>query len=270
MKALQESGSAKPVVMTSIELVDFINSQRNDSETPLLRHDHFMAKVPKVLGADAAPKFMGTAPYANGTGGKVVRSIYTFPKREACLMAMSYSYELQAKVFDRMTELEERSKPDPLQMLNDPVAMRGLLLSYTDQVLALKSKVENLEPKAIALDRIATAEGSMCISNAAKLLQVKQTEVFRWLSENRWIFKRHGGASWLGYQDKIRQGLLEMKVVTLKGDDDARGKIVESVLVTPKGLAKLSQALSAKQSEADYRNIGHREYGEAQRQMRFT
>ena len=26
-------------------------------------------------------------------------------------MAMSYSYDLQAKVFDRMTELEEQQKP---------------------------------------------------------------------------------------------------------------------------------------------------------------
>lgn len=45
-----------------------------------------MAKVPKVLG-EAAPKFLGTAFYTNGTGGSVERAIYKFPKREACLMA---------------------------------------------------------------------------------------------------------------------------------------------------------------------------------------
>jgi len=57
--------------------------------TAFLRHDHFMAKVPKVL-CDAAPRFLGTAFYTNGTGAHVERPIYTFPKREACLMAMSY------------------------------------------------------------------------------------------------------------------------------------------------------------------------------------
>jgi len=92
------------ITMTSLELVDFINIQRGEDEAEL-RHDHFTVKVPKVLG-DAAPKFLGTAFYTNGTGAQVERSIYTFPKREACLMAMSYSYELQAKVFDKMTELE--------------------------------------------------------------------------------------------------------------------------------------------------------------------
>ena len=98
----------KPTVtMTSLELVDFINSQRGKGEAEL-RHDNFMAKVPKVLGADHAPKFLGTQVYGNNN----TRHVYSFPKREACLMAMSYSYELQAKVFDRMTELEEgQQKP---------------------------------------------------------------------------------------------------------------------------------------------------------------
>lgn len=92
--------STANVTMTSIELVDFINSQRKDGDAEL-RHDHFFVKVSKVLGGDA-PKFLGTQNYGNGN----TRSIYTLPKRESCLMAMSYSYEIQAKVFDRMTELE--------------------------------------------------------------------------------------------------------------------------------------------------------------------
>lgn len=64
-----------------------------------------MAKVPKVLG-DNAPKFSGTQKYGNNN----TRDIYIFPKREACLMAMSYSYELQAMVFDKMTELEQHAE----------------------------------------------------------------------------------------------------------------------------------------------------------------
>jgi hypothetical protein len=99
----------KPTVtMTSLELVDFINSTRKDGEAPL-RHDHFMAKVTKVLGAEGLPKFRDT--YVHPQNGQEY-ACYRFPKREACLMAMSYSYELQAKVFDRMTELEdEQQKP---------------------------------------------------------------------------------------------------------------------------------------------------------------
>ncbi|MBD2816766.1 hypothetical protein ID850_19030 [Xenorhabdus sp. Flor] len=67
-----------------------------------------MAKVPKVLGK-AAEKFLAVDVYINGTGGRVERDIYRFFKRESCLMAMSYSYELQAQVFDHMTDLEAKS-----------------------------------------------------------------------------------------------------------------------------------------------------------------
>ena len=96
------SSNGAAITMTSLELVDFINEHRAMDEA-VLRHDSFMDKVPKVLG-DNAPKFLGTQIYGNNN----TRAIYTFPKREACLMAMSYSYELQAKVFDRMTALETK------------------------------------------------------------------------------------------------------------------------------------------------------------------
>lgn len=92
--------SAVQVTMSSLELVEFVNSRRGPDEAEL-RHNNFMAKVPKVLGADAA-KFLATQKYGNGNS----RDIYNFPKREACLMAMSYSYELQAIVYDRMTAQE--------------------------------------------------------------------------------------------------------------------------------------------------------------------
>ena len=97
----------KPTVtMTSLELVDFINSTRKGGEAVLL-HKNFTAKVLQVLGEETSAKFLADLPDSYGRP----RRGYRFPKREACLMAMSYSYELQAKVFDRMTELEEGQKP---------------------------------------------------------------------------------------------------------------------------------------------------------------
>ena len=62
----------------------------------------YLTRVPKVLGEELAPKFLGTKKYISGRATVLSRDIYTFPKREPCLMAMSYSYELQAKVFDQI------------------------------------------------------------------------------------------------------------------------------------------------------------------------
>lgn len=62
---------------------------------------------------------------------------------------------------------------DPMEALNDPELLRGTLLVYTEKVIALKHQVEEMQPDVEALDRIAKAEGSMCITNAAKILQVQ-------------------------------------------------------------------------------------------------
>jgi hypothetical protein len=123
------------VTMSSLELVEFINAERG-ADVAQLRHDHFMTKVVEVLGVDA-PKFLGTQTYGNNN----TRSIYNLPKREACLMAMSYSYPLQAKVFDRMQELEAKLKP----ALPQTFAQALRLLAAAEELKEQQAlKVENL------------------------------------------------------------------------------------------------------------------------------
>lgn len=102
------------VTMTSLELVEFINSQREDSASEL-RHSDFLDKTVKVLGLEMSESFRSS--YMDSMNRQ--KPCYRFPKREACLMAMSYSYDLQAKVFDRMTELEEQQKPKAVLTLLD-------------------------------------------------------------------------------------------------------------------------------------------------------
>ena len=90
--------------MSSLELVKFINDERKAAGNKrTLMHNDFMKKVPKVLGV-AAGNFSHS--YIDSSGKE--NPCYRFPKREACLMAMSYSYDLQAKVFDKMTALEQQ------------------------------------------------------------------------------------------------------------------------------------------------------------------
>lgn len=87
--------------MSSLDMVAFINSTRTAGESEV-RHDHFMAKAPTVI--DNAPNFRGV--YIGGNGQE--RPCYNFPRREAMLMAMSYSYKLQATVYDAWQEAEAK------------------------------------------------------------------------------------------------------------------------------------------------------------------
>lgn len=77
------AGGGAAVTMTSLELVDFINSQRGAGEAEL-RHDHFMAKVPKVLG-EGVPKFRDT--YAEeGRRGCSVQAAAALGVRDALIV----------------------------------------------------------------------------------------------------------------------------------------------------------------------------------------
>lgn len=129
---------------------------------------------------------------------------------------------------------------DPSKALSDPATMRSLLLGYTEKVLELEDQVKTIQPKADALDRIATgSQGSMCITDTAKHLQVKPRELFGYLSAQRWIYRRLG-TSWIAYQDKLQSGLLEHKVTEVTRDDGSL-KLTSQVRVTAKGIARLSK-----------------------------
>lgn len=108
--------------------------------------------------------------------------------------------------------------------------------------MELKHEVEELKPDAEAFTRIAKADGSMCITNAAKHLQIQPKSLFKLLSENHWIYRRNGGKTWLAYQDRIQSGVLEHKITTIASSDGSE-RVVEQVLVTAKGLTKLSKTI---------------------------
>lgn len=168
------------------------------------------------------------------------------------LLAVSYagwiSPSFQLKVNQvfldyRSGKLQPASHLDPMVALRDPATMRSLLLGYSEKVLELEDQLKVTQPKAEALDRIATADGSLCITDAAKHLQMRPKDLFAFLQQDKWIYRRQG-TSWLGYQDKLQQGLLEHKITEVERTDGSN-KITSQVRVTPKGLAYLSNWLTS-------------------------
>lgn len=138
----------------------------------------------------------------------------------------------------------ERQAKNPIAALDDPVALRHTLLTYTEHVLALKKTVQSQSLKVAALDRIATADGSMCITSGAKHLQVRPKELFRWLVQHKWIYRRQGSKNYLAYQNRIQQGIMEHKVTTQITNEGVE-RVYTQARMTPKGLAKLSEAFEA-------------------------
>lgn len=121
----------------------------------------------------------------------------------------------------------------------EALALRAMRV-LQDTIERQKSKLAETMPKAEALDRIAKADGSLTLSEAAKTLQMAPKRLITWMRMNGWIFQRAGRN--VAYQPRIAQGYLEHKVATIERDDGTE-KVVEQVRVTPRGLAHLSKVL---------------------------
>jgi hypothetical protein len=115
------------LTMTSLEIVKYINDTRKEGEAELA-HSDFLKKVPKVLNGGEG-NFSSS--YLNSQNKK--QPCYKFPKREACLMAMSYSYDLQAKVFDHMTKLEAELESLKLSKVDKRLTHHPMMQALTEQ-----------------------------------------------------------------------------------------------------------------------------------------
>lgn len=129
-------------------------------------------------------------------------------------------------------ECERRAKEglDPIKVLNDPEAMRGLLLSYTEKVLALEAKIEEAKPKTEFFDAYLNADGLYGLQNAARALNCRPNLFIRWLKEHYLFYQ---GGNLVARIQQIQMGNFEVKTTLV---DD---KVRPQAFITPKGLKYL-------------------------------
>ena len=207
--------------------------------------DGLILQEPKLGGAE----FSAGVYTLENTGGQQHRC-YDMTRDGFTLLAMGFTGSKALKwklryieAFNAMeAELRRIANSGPIIDLNDPGALRGLLLTYSEKAIELEKQVRELLPSQEALQRIAEADGSLCITDAAKALQMRPKDLFDWLRQNGWIYRRPGSGHDLGYQSKTTTGLLEHKVTTVLRADGSE-KVTEQVRVTPRGLTKLASLI---------------------------
>lgn len=154
--------------MNSVDIAGLVGS----------RHDNVKRTIERLVatGVISQPPMEDGEKSANGVVTKVCIFEGEKGKRDSIIVVAQLSPEFTARLVDRWQELEAQiSKPafDAMAALNDPEFLRGTLLTYSEKVIALEHKVDEMLPDVEALDRIAKTECSMCITNAAKILQVQ-------------------------------------------------------------------------------------------------
>ena len=225
--------------MNHIEIAELVNKRSdNVKRTIETLVDKGVIRLPQIEDIDKINNL--------GLNIKVKTYIFTGEqgKRDSIIVVAQLCPEFTARLVDRWQELEAQvAKPiDPMKLLADPHTLRNALLTYSEKVIELEQQVEVMQPTVEAFDRIATADGSLCLTDTAKALQMRPKDLISWLNQKQWIYKRTGSAHYLGYQEKVQSGYLEHKVTEITRGDGSN-KITEQVRVTPKGLTKLSKLL---------------------------
>lgn len=136
---------------------------------------------------------------------------------------------------------------DALAVLRDPAAMRGLLLEYTEKVLALEGVVTEkqavIEEQAIkvdALNDLRGGEGMLCIRDASKVLSMSERYFVQWLLQSNWVYRRPGKGTLLAYSKLLKNGMLAQKIHATPTPDGSGFIEHPRVMITPKGIAHIS------------------------------
>lgn len=125
-------------------------------------------------------------------------------------------------------ECERRAQTaDPVAALNDPAALRGLLLQNVDKVIALEAKVEADKPKTGFYDQFVNADGLYGLQAAGRALGCRPNKFVAWLKQ-RYLF--YQGGNLVPYAEFRQSGAFEVKV-TVEGD-----RSFPQTFVTPRGL----------------------------------
>jgi phage antirepressor YoqD-like protein len=174
--------------MSSLEMVRYINLLRLE-ESPTgykeLRHADFLEKT-RVVMKGGERKFSSS--YKSSQNKDL--QMYVFPKREAMLMAMSYSYDVQSKVYDAWTAAENLVKDvvkvSPLLPVNYIEALE-LLVSSEKAKVVMSIKLEEAAPKVAFHDAVVADATVYSLGDAAKLLGIGRTKFAKWLRANSYV-----------------------------------------------------------------------------------
>lgn len=166
--------------------------------------------------------------------------LYKLALRSRKAAAKRFTKWVTREVLPAIRQTGSYGQAAPALDLSDPAVLHRLLIDHTGRALAADQRIADLEPQADALARLSHAEGALCVTDTAKALGVQPRRLFSWMEANHWIYRRSEGGAWVAFGAKLDSRVIEYKPhrIVRRGQPD---KLVEQVMVTPKGLTRLAE-----------------------------
>lgn len=212
------------------------------------RHDHVLRDIRALIAANpewGVPNF-GETPYVDGQNGQTYQ-MYEMTRDGYSMLVMGFTgkkaMDWKIKFLAAFNAMEARLRSVGQIDLSDPSQLLPLLTSYTQRTQIAEAKVAALEPKADAYDRLDTAEGNLTLRPASKVLGFPERQLGKWMEVHRWAFRQSGKGPLQAYVDKRNCGYLDHRLETYTDQNTGEDKVRATMVITPKGLARLAQVL---------------------------
>ena len=154
------------------------------------------------------------------------------------LLAMGFTgkkaFEWKLKYIAAFNEMEKRIKENLIPEVNSK------FMYQLAQEMEMKEKqIQEMKPKALFADAVATSHTSILIGELAKLIsqngvEIGQNRLFKWLRSNSYLIKREGESYNTPTQYSMDLGLMETKVRTISNPDGSI-RTTRTTKVTGKG-----------------------------------
>ena len=166
--------------------------------------------------------------------------------------AMWISPAFHLKVIRAYDQLATAPAASALPNFTDPAAAA---IAWAEQYRARQSlEAQNeaqaqqlaiVAPKAAALDVIADAEGSFCLTDASKHFSMPPRKFTQALAEMDWIYRRSGSTAWYGKAYRMASGDLD-QIVRSGAREDGTEWVSTQCRITAKGMTTLAKLFASK------------------------
>ena len=181
----------------------------------------------------------------NGTDGKLYnttlyneKGIYEIMRKSNQPKADEF-YDFVYDIVEGLRKGELQVTQKPSYQIDNPIERAKRWIEEEEKRQQLQLENEEMKPKALFSDAVATSETSILIGSLAKLIKqngvdIGQNRLYEWLRQNNYLIKRKGDMYNSPTQRSMDMGLFEVKVRTIVNPDDTV-RTTRTTMVTGKG-----------------------------------
>lgn len=227
--------------LTLTESVALTMSSREIAELTGKEHKNVIRDIRAMLDSLAEGDGSVLSHVAETKDARGYTAEIALPKDLTLTLVAGYNVKLRKRIIDRWLELEaQQSSPVPAIPQTLPEALR-LAADLAEQKAKADAALAIAAPKVEGFDRIANATGLLSLRETATTLKVPERKFIAWMQRHDWLYRRPGKGTLLGYAERLKEGYLEHKAVTIHNDRTGDDEIREQVRVTPLGLTVLAK-----------------------------